>query len=43
VIPGLKFHLHVGKNYTYFNPLNLELTLKPDEVKDLGDVKDVSP
>jgi RNA polymerase sigma factor (sigma-70 family) len=39
VIPGLKIGLLAGKNTTYFDTLVPELTLKPGEVKDVGDVK----
>jgi RNA polymerase sigma factor (sigma-70 family) len=38
VIPGLKIELLAGKNTTYFDTLIPELTLKPGEVKDVGDV-----
>jgi RNA polymerase sigma factor (sigma-70 family) len=39
VLPGLKVGLLAGKNPTYFDSLVRELTLKPGEVKDVGDVK----
>jgi hypothetical protein len=39
VIPGHKVGVYAGKNTTYFDPLVTGLTLKPGEVKDLGDVK----
>jgi hypothetical protein len=39
VIPGLKIGLLAGKNLTYFDTLVPELTLKPGEVRDVGDVR----
>jgi hypothetical protein len=39
VLPGLKVAVYAGKNTTYFDPLVTGLTLKPGEVKDLGDVR----
>jgi RNA polymerase sigma factor (sigma-70 family) len=39
IIPGLKIGLLAGKNTAYFDTLVPELTLKPGEVRDVGDVK----
>jgi RNA polymerase sigma factor (sigma-70 family) len=39
VVPGLKIAVYAGKNTSYFDPLAAGLTLKPGEIKDLGDVK----
>jgi RNA polymerase sigma factor (sigma-70 family) len=39
VIPGHKVGVYAGKNPSYFDPLVTGLTLKPGEMKDLGDVK----
>ena len=39
IIPGLKIGLLAGKNTVYFDTLVPELTLKPGEVRDVGDVK----
>jgi hypothetical protein len=38
IIPGLKIGLHASKDGIHFSTLNVELTLKADEVKDLGDI-----
>ncbi len=39
VIPGLRIGIMAGKNTSIFDTLVPELTLKPGEVRDLGDVK----
>jgi hypothetical protein len=39
VFPGLKFSVHTGTNPSYFNPVISELSLKPGEEKDVGDLK----
>jgi hypothetical protein len=39
VLPGLRTGVYAGKNPSYFEPVVTGLTLKPGEVKVLGDVK----